>query len=64
MDDYIIQPREMAKEVADLEGEELKNAEEEYENEEFGIGQLGEDYMDGNYYGNDDIEEDRDFNDN
>lgn len=64
MDDYIIQPRETAKEVTDLEGEELKNAEDEYDNEEFGIGQLGEDYMDGNYYGNDDIEEDRDFNDN
>jgi hypothetical protein len=64
LNDYVIQPSEKAMDVADLEREEAKAAENEYENEQLGIQHLGEDYTDGNYYGEDDIEEDRDFNDN
>ena len=47
--------------VNDLETHELENISNEYDNEGTDINQLGEDYMDGNYYN--DIPEDRDFGD-
>jgi len=64
LNDYVIQPSEKARGVMDIERDDAKNAENEYENEQYEIRHLGEDYMDGNYYGEDDIEDDRDFNDN
>lgn len=64
LNDYVIRPDEMISDVADLELDEKRRADEEYENEEMAISHLGEDYMDGNYYGEDEAEEDRDFNDN
>jgi hypothetical protein len=57
LNDYVIQPSEKAMDVAELERDESKMVESEYENEQYGIQHLGEDYMDGNYYGEDDIEE-------
>jgi hypothetical protein len=50
--DYVIQPEEMVRGVEELEREIQKDADEEYGREEMGFQQLEEDYMDGNYYGN------------
>lgn len=47
--------------VNDLEADELENISNEYDNEGTDINQLGQDYMDGNYYN--EIPEERDFGD-
>jgi len=59
LNDYVIQPMEKTADVNDLEINEKQLADDEYEKEEWDIRNLGEDYMDGNYYGEDDA--DRDF---
>jgi len=63
-DDYVIQPEEKTMDVIDLEMNEQKDNDEEYEKEEWDIQNMGEDYMDGNYYNDDEGAEERDFNDN
>ena len=55
----------MVKGVKELERDEQNMANEEYDIEELGIQHLEDDYMDGNYYGNDengDYGDDEDFN--
>jgi len=61
--DYVIHPSEKQSSVESLETEEKQIADDEYEKEEWDIQNLEEDYMDGNYYGNDDSAYDRDFDD-
>jgi len=61
LNDYVIHPEEKRLDVTDLEMEEKRMADDEYEKEEWDIQNLGVDYMNGNYYGEDDAVEDRDF---
>jgi len=61
LNDYVIHPEEKQSSVAVLEMEEKQITDNEYNIEEWGIQHIEEDYMDGNYYGNDDSAEDRDF---
>ena len=65
IDDYVIETNNMVKGVKELERDEQNMANEEYDIEELGIQHLEDDYMDGNYYGNDengDYGDDEDFN--
>ena len=64
LNDYVIHPEEKQLDITDLEMEEKRMADDEYEKEEWDIQNLGEDYMNGNYYGEDDAVEDRDFGEN
>lgn len=64
LNDYVINPSDKTVNLSDLETYEENEIDNEINNE-YGIQQLGENYMDGNYYAEEeDQEDDRDFNDN
>jgi hypothetical protein len=44
----------VARTIDEINTDDTDDVNDEYEEEEFGIGGLGEDYMDGDYYGEDD----------
>jgi hypothetical protein len=65
LNDFVINFNEKNIDIMDLEKDAQNTINEEYDNEEYGIQHLGENYTDGNYYGEEeDGVDDRDFNDN
>jgi hypothetical protein len=56
LNDYVIQPDQLVRTVEDLENERVEINNQEYDEEQFGIRNLDEEYMEGDYYGEDDEE--------
>lgn len=56
LNDYVIQPDQLVRTVDDLENERVELNNHESDQEEFDISNLDEEYMDGDYYGEDDEE--------
>lgn len=65
LNDFVIHSNEKHTNMVDLETDVQNTIDKEYDDEEYGINHLGENYNDGNYYGEEeDGTDDRDFNDN